>query len=430
MKRARVLEERVADIVNEGRAKDANGQPVYAFIQEPLILGLFGAPEALFEVLRERPLIVLNLIETNKALQAFWDRFEDVWILLIDSLVERAWPMPHSVDIYPFFAIMNQRIEELTRELFRVQTKTKHGSFLRRNHHLQSELLLPSTVIGRNLANPETAYSLIYYDPLTKILVEICQRILALNDFFTQPKGVLQKMKSWWNYTNNLGMNHFIHEYMGKIGLESLIYSYIVCLPDAFLIETTDATGIVNQGELTFDFEYLERVQAYLSERYAEYNHGPLLFDQVEITKENGAVKVGVFPKKVAESLSKVIQLISRLDYLLRNREKEAEEWLISMPKPIDASIASPYRDLMYHPTQGLYNTKEKQKILFLALLTLLSDLSSKEEVREQFGDSVVLEPFACTFCMKETYMVDPFSKCAFCDMNCWSQYKQYLDPV
>lgn len=424
MKRpSNALEGLVDEIVNEAKSKDMNGEPLYPFMGDPLVLGLFGAPEALLGVLSERPLTILSLLQTNKALETFWNQFEDVWPTLIDALIKKAWPMADSDKIYPFFAITNQRIEERTRELFRFQTNTKPTSFLKANRYQARKLLLPGTTVGKRPNNPGTSYAIVYYDPVTKTLVEIYQRILALNDFFKQPEDLVERESVFTALYGKIPsdrLEEFIDEYLRHIDLYYFSTQYILCLNDGFLIDSDVAVRLVNNGGLNCDFQYLRKIHDYLSERYSVYGHGPLLTEEVEITKANE--KVGLFPLRVAKSLSKVINLIATLDYMLRNDDTELEECERTMPIPVDANMALPYRDLLYHPIQGLYNTQEKQKAFFLALLTTLSDLSSKEDVIQQFGD-IVVGPFACTICANQTYMVDPLSKRAFCNIVCFSHY-------
>lgn len=104
MKRGRELEERVIEIVQEGRARDEGGQLVYPVMHEPAVLAFFGAPEALFEVLRDRPILVLNLLQANKALEAFWSRFTGIWITWVDMLIEKEMGT-YASEIYPFLAM-------------------------------------------------------------------------------------------------------------------------------------------------------------------------------------------------------------------------------------------------------------------------------------------------------------------------------------
>ncbi len=151
MKRAIELEERVAEIVHQARLRDANGNFVnQELMTEPLLLGLLGAPEALFQALRDRPIVVLNMLQTNKAFKKFWKNFNDIWILLSESLIEKEWPVEGSADFYSFFVITNQRIDERNALLYprrKPQPKPTSG-FLKSNRYNDTRFLEPATTVG------------------------------------------------------------------------------------------------------------------------------------------------------------------------------------------------------------------------------------------------------------------------------------------
>ena len=110
MKRTREDELRqvAKDIIHEGRKKDEYDQPLYPVLLEPLVITFFNAVDPLLEVLRERPLIILNLIQTNKELQRLFHKFSGLWILLIDVLIEKAMGT-NAVFIYPFMELLWRR---------------------------------------------------------------------------------------------------------------------------------------------------------------------------------------------------------------------------------------------------------------------------------------------------------------------------------
>lgn len=104
MKRSRELEEAVVEIIEEGRKKDEQDEYVYPVIYEPSVFAFFHAKEALFDALMNRPIMVLNLIQTNKALQSLWNKFPRIWIILTDALIEKAMGSYAAV-VYPFMAV-------------------------------------------------------------------------------------------------------------------------------------------------------------------------------------------------------------------------------------------------------------------------------------------------------------------------------------
>jgi len=111
MKRIGEFEQAVIEIVDEGKAKNEKGELLYQVMMEPLVMTFFGAPDALYEVMTERPIMLLSLIQTNKALEAFWKRFEGIWIRMIDNILEREVNRRFA-DTYSFFAIANHRARQ------------------------------------------------------------------------------------------------------------------------------------------------------------------------------------------------------------------------------------------------------------------------------------------------------------------------------
>ena len=422
MKRTRDLEETVVQIVTEAKSKDDQGNPLYPeIVADPLVLAIFGAPEALFEVLKERPVRILNLLRTNHALEVFWNRFEGLWILLTDLLIERVWPMTGSVDVYPFFVIANQRIYERIVSMFSREPKPKPASaFLKAYTYFNNKLLHVNTVVGRDTNMPSRTFSLIYYDPMTKLLIDIFQHALSLSQFFAQP---IEPEESLAQYIDDMAL-------VGKFQFGGFSFpgslGYLVALEDAFLVERKDAKTIRNE---------LFRVSLtvnYLYQRYKSYSYEPLVTQQVKITRVNGLGEtvVSSHPLRVAKSLAHLLDSIGKLRTMLERHHEGVEPLVFNemVPVSVDADFALPYRTLLYDPEQGLFNTVEKQKEFFLSLLRKLGEITSKEEVIHKFGQDAITEPFACTVCQTETFMVDPVHhKRAFCHLSCWQHYNSSL---
>lgn len=157
MKRTRELEQAVEEIVREGKRKNEKGQPLYPVVHEPAVLVFFGAPEALFEVLLDRPLLVLNLLQTNKALQSFFAHFPRIWIQLSDALIEKSMGS-YAAEIYPFFEIQWEKEDlGLDRKVMFIDIK-KRGV----RYH---QFYLKDTPMTYNeeWEDPEELQSLIFY---------------------------------------------------------------------------------------------------------------------------------------------------------------------------------------------------------------------------------------------------------------------------
>lgn len=101
------LEERVEEIVAIVNAKDKEGKYIHPLMYEkhPMILTFFHAKDALLSVLINKPVLFLNLLQTNTTMATFWTEFEkNIWILLLERLIWMEMG-EKAVDIYPFFHI-------------------------------------------------------------------------------------------------------------------------------------------------------------------------------------------------------------------------------------------------------------------------------------------------------------------------------------
>ena len=79
----------------------------------------FNATDALLDVLKKRPLLLLNLIQVNKAMYAFWNRVNGLWVVLADSLMASVAEDDAWVHVYAFYVLQARRERARLSELHR-----------------------------------------------------------------------------------------------------------------------------------------------------------------------------------------------------------------------------------------------------------------------------------------------------------------------
>ena len=167
----------------------------------PMILTFFHASDALMDVLKNRPLVFLQLLQTNKTLETFWRRFEtNIWILLLDHLVEME-SGEYMSEVYPFFVIHHIRTYGV-----KLASKLPIGGPVSVVHDLE---------LGNASSRREVRYYVIYYDYLTKRFIDLL-RYIHVNK--TRPRFDIEKA---------------ISEYLDWPEEED----YLACLSECFVVE-------------------------------------------------------------------------------------------------------------------------------------------------------------------------------------------------
>lgn len=164
MKRARELELVVTEIVNEGKAKDEMGNLIHPVMYQPAVMAFFGAPDALYGVLRDSPILVLNLLQANKELEEFWNRFENVWIAWVDMLIEKEMGT-YAADIYPFLIV-----QEYKKRLALNQPNPLNMNILARFFRIDY----------RGYGDEAKGFNILYYDEMTRLYAEIAWKSPSL----------------------------------------------------------------------------------------------------------------------------------------------------------------------------------------------------------------------------------------------------------
>ena len=224
MKRERDVELEVAveEIVATATAKDEEGRYVEPIMQEsnPMILTFFSAPDALLDVLKNRPLIFLNLLQTNKTLATFWQGVgSNIWPLLLDHFIEMEMGTYPS-EVYPFFAIQHRRTygERIA------ETLPMAGPWSV-NHDIQ---------IGFASTDPSTKYHIIYYDRYTWGFISLLRYI---RHHHTRPSTkVSEELRRYLNIDRHSNL-------------------YVACLSDCFLVEEQNTTFTLDKEEMRSSLE-------------------------------------------------------------------------------------------------------------------------------------------------------------------------------
>lgn len=369
MKRQVELELVVEDIVSTGKSKNERGEFVYPVMLEPLVMAFFGAPDALYEVITERPIMLLNLIQTNKALEAFISRFEGIWVRMIDALIEKEMGA-YASEIYPFFVVERHR---------KYGTKRVNADFIGFPTHGEMGLRDFSVdyLFDRD-PPPNSIFYVAYFDSLTALVM----RLLDVTKYFTRP----------FTWDERL----VLRAYIDMRGPRERKY-FIARFTDCFLV--AKAPG----DDSPFTSVYTSRFLRVFSRRMSDH-----LIEELE--------EVAGLSIEVCEQFVEALKLITKLTVLL-----EEEGMVPDAPVLIklDRAIATPYRALLFDSKQGLCKTPEAQKEFLLDILYRLSYMGTqKERMIEEYGQSL-----NCALCHCETHSVDPVLMRAFCSEACHSQY-------
>jgi len=368
MKRARELELVVTEIVEQGKAKDEKGAPLYPVMQEPLLIAMFGAAPALLEVFKERPIMVLSLLQVNKPLEVFLNRFENLWTLLIDALVEREMGA-YAADIYPFIVVQKHRLAlERDKEQQRVR-----ASFMCARGGDGSRPFLIEYLSMRKQPVVDPVFYVAHHDSLTRLFMALLDRIQAVRSFmgigFSVPIG---------------GMAMFyIRPKIGEGGYDddTRQYAEVALFPGCCVFAQKPGQCI--------EFEYsLDQMRASLS--------------RIQRSLANSfSIDYSYIRESHREILAELKQLTTNLIKLLD--EGATPESPITPLLELDKNTARPYRMLLYDSEQGLLKTWEAQKNFFISILKYLRLVSSKEALIEKYG-----QPLHCALCHCETSSVVP----------------------
>ncbi len=364
------------EMVQEGKARDEKGELFHPVMAEPMVMAFFGAPDALYEVLAERPIVALNLIMTNKALEAFWNQFEGVWIAWIDMLVEKEMSS-YAKEIYPFFIVQNHRLASQRRKDNTPLPLAEMPELVDFKHGKERGFYL--SYLNHVLDNPGDVgeYYVIYHDSVTQLYMDLLDQVDEVYKVYQQEL-----------YTNRLRRDYL------KITIGTSL----------FATQYTDCIVLIG----AISFQLFDE----------DYQLSALRRDMPKIMDHLGSL---ADERGTSDVLDKAQSLAHRLSLLIGDETLVLDKLKILK---LDKSTAAPYRSLLYDREQGLFNTPEKQRALFVKLINDIPELDElanarKERLINKYGEEM---PLSCARCGQETMHVDPLSKIAFCDTHCYKK--------
>lgn len=368
MKRSLDLELDVRELVKTGKARDERGQFLYPVMGEPAVMVFFGAPEALYEVITERPILLLNLLQVNKALEAFWSQFAaGMWIKVIDLLIEKAMGK-YASEIYPFIAV-EKHLYERSRQGMK-DTSTLVVPFIGYEEP-EPESVLHEFDINyiTTLHSPvKPIFYVAYYDEMTRLYMDLMRKIEPLRGMDTHALYPTI-IRRYINMPSRFPRRH------------------VAFFSDCFLVAITGTTTTTTNELFTHGYD----VEAMRSD--------------LRLITESLLYQVAAMESSLGhEAQALALQLTSLLD-----KGMVPEKPLLIK---LDKNVVAPYRILLYDSEQGLVKTEQEQKAFLIELLRTHNEYEEKE---------VLIEKYGCSICGRETEQVDPLSMRAFCSEACHS---------
>lgn len=403
------------EILEVVRARDENNVPLHPEIMlEPVAFVLFSTPDALLDVLKNKPLRVLNLIRTNKVVNEVWRNIPGIWPMMLDNLLALEENADHLSKIYPFFMVAQRRVEELARPLLALNTESRRNRAWTNpmivDAKSDGQALLPKfrrpvQVLGRNYRGAR--YALIYYDVVTQHFMDLLQKLLILNQSF----GLGSSSSYFFMIANYVGveLEHPNTSYALKLP------DYVAVLSDCFLV--TENTEISYHPAVMRDS--LKKIIAF----FERHTFSEIALDSPHFVVIN--INHIEAPSSVIKAIMEVKADALRLQKLLTT---ELVMEMSGAPPPkrlqLDEDMVRPYRDTLFNRENGLYNTPELQQKLFVDVLSALyahryadEDIAGgKAEFIWRYGSNL-----QCSVCKKETEHVDPVLLRAFCSDSCRS---------
>ena len=376
MRRQLELVEAVIQIIETGKQKNGKGALLYPVLQEPVVAAFFNSPKTLAGVLREKPELVINLIQNNKELETFWHRAggDDLWIPLIDALVEREMGT-YASEIYPVIVVAKYRRSIIWPDIFGV---TLGGNAMHAFNLV--------TVVEPRPFPISSAYYVAYHDPLTRAYLEVLRRVVNVRQLeYFNVSGILRRFLNYPRYYPTL---------------------HLVAFDDFFLCDETTYRSYSFEYNIQVMRETVEAISARVTSVFivGETVAGKGVYIRREDDNNNN-----IHTKELAEELLALQRIVRKLTLALENPARLLDK---VVPIKLDKYVATPYRTLLYDAKQGIYATPEAQRQYFIDTLV---DLAHKIELNKY--------SLKCTVCHTGTCMVDTRCMRPFCTEACLAHY-------
>lgn len=409
MKRAAPLEERVREIVVEARTRDINQNFVYSELwQDPMIASFMLAPEALLEVLRDRPVLFLRLLQTNKTLNKLWSQFPEIWRLMTRQLVEMELNSYMSY-VYPFFVLENERFVAHTAyasNMIDFMGRDKYAITKNDNLVIRPELGMGlGLFVDRQVLEGDKTnryYYFLPYDEYTRRFVTLLQYLLHFSYDNVHRDMIIRTLASY------LGISPF--------------HNFLVCYLDGFLI----TSELVKESDGTTHFipcSDMASLLKRLEESVSKFN--------INVTTTT-MTTTGASEKMIIRVLQGM-RLTSTFESTVVPNLKEELAILSRLPIPteltkavrLDAMTIRPFYDklsVMYA------STLQGEKTLFMRLLSSFIRAPSElylpgDDPSKMIKYSSGKNALQCVTCHTQTVLVDPHLELAFCRAECRALY-------
>lgn len=396
-----------------------------------VLLTFFSATEALFNALKDRPLLLINLMQTNRAMYAFWNRVPRLWIALLDVLVTEF--QTHDVayewaDIYPFFVLQHRRQRARFLELHRSLDWAELGQIGKmEGDHLQYMInyeeaislgeMLRHDLMGRTALGHYPAV-VIAWDPIIPLYNNLrlyrTSLLRVLSDEFPHLDAVARRMPT-------------LDERYRPVG-DVCVVRRVHFGDEATQPPPPNVFGFGPPGDQkpptpTYVIKVIsDDVNSWI-DLLSRFSHGPLLGSSVEITFVQNAEETQrrFHSLEVARALDLLKRLTSQLQYCLNRTQEAIDEALAQHADDevidvnavlaplfpltvLDANNVRPYRDTLF---RDVYDTPEKQHALLLKTVRAVADTPW------------VIDPtkdLRCVSCARTTTYVDTHQMLPFCE--------------
>lgn len=401
MKRsANSLEEYAIKIVNKASTRDANQNLVYADLwEDPAILPFITARDALLEVIRDKPIRFLRLLETSKGLNKLFAQFPGVWRVMSARLIEMELG-GYMAQVYPFFIVENAR--------FRAQRAFSARHLMVFNHEKYiiafDRRLVIKPVLGINVSytNPISVlqgdksnkyYYYVEYDAYTRRFITVLQYLKA-------------SYNAGFSFVFIDSISQIVSEFLG---IHSSV-GFLACYLDGFLV----TPEYINENDGTAKFthptnmaDFLERVIS-LAQEYT-YRKGITDFGTPVVNVFRYDIKVATLYQETPPDL--VGDLRALLDAPVPENNPKATR--------LDAKSMAEYHIKLAEMYPG---GQEGEKRLFKNLLNSFVGDSNNATRIDTYSSTY---PLKCVACHSLTSLVDPHLELAFCRTECLALYKK-----
>lgn len=395
------LEEYAIKIVNKASTRDANQNLVYADLwEDPAILPFITARDALLEVIRDKPIRFLRLLETSKGLNKLFAQFPGVWRVMSARLIEMELG-GYMAQVYPFFIVENAR--------FRAQRafSTRHLMFANREKYMIaldgnlvikpalgiriSEMSIKHPVLQGDKSNEYYYY--VKYDAYTHRFITVMQYLKA---------------------SYNAGFSFMFIDRISRIVSEFLgirpLGGFLACYLDGFLV----TPEYINEKDGTAKFthptnmtDFLEGVISFAQEY--TYRKGTTDFGTPIVNVFRYDTKVATLHQETPPDL--VGDLRALLDAPVPENNPNATR--------LDAKSMSEFSTKLAEMYPG---GQEGEKRLFKNLLySFVGDGNNATRI-DKYSSNY---PLKCIACHSLTSLVDPHLELAFCRTECLALYKK-----